>query len=262
MGVVTNLLGEALNSVIGNPKKALLIVFTGADAVFDSQKVADAAANALGNSAKQVLGSMTSQLGGGEAAKAYHVLEVQYNPAAIQLQANAEPVPFQYLQQNLDSGIPTQLQRPPSVVLSVELFFDDMNLADSFMWEKFTAGVSTQTASNIAAGVQKGAGRVWSVQAQTNGLLATLLRDSTRTVTFKWADMTFTGELTEAQGRYTMFSTSGRPVRSIVRLNITQQVRSEADIQYWNKALDKVFEQERLGGNELSAVSNLISLSV
>ena len=260
MSLTSGLMGEAVSSILGNPKKALLILFTGDEnPVFDSQTVAKAAENALSgglaNTAANVASGLQANLaqsamaGGlsGAAAAAqvtqYHVLEVQYNPSSISLQANADSIPIQYLQQNLDSGIPTQLQRPPSVVLSVELVFDAMNIFDSFMWDKFTSGVSAQSITNIATAAAKNKkenARVWSVKAQTNGLLAALMRDSTRTVIFKWADMTFSGEITEVQARYTMFSPTGRPVRSIVRLNITQQVKSTADTQYWDNAMDQL----------------------
>ena len=108
-------------------------------------------------------------------------------------------------------------------------------------------------------------GKVWSVKAQTNGLLAALMKESTRTVTFKWADMTFTGEATEAQARYTMFSPLGHPVRSVVRLNIIQQVRGQADITYWDKAFDKLFTPqdglaEAGGKSAMQQLGNLINI--
>ena len=277
MSLTSGLMGEAVSSILGNPKKALLILFTGDEnPVFDSQTVAKAAENALSgglaNTAANVASGLQANLaqsamaGGlsGAAAAAqvtqYHVLEVQYNPSSISLQANADSIPIQYLQQNLDSGIPTQLQRPPSVVLSVELVFDAMNIFDSFMWDKFTSGVSAQSITNIATAVSKDKGKVWSVKKQTNGLLAALMRDSTRTVIFKWADMTFSGELTEAQARYTMFSPTGRPVRSVVRLNITQQVKSTADIQYWDKAMDQLIANSSTTASQSGAASVKSSL--
>ena len=83
-------------------------------------------------------------------------------------------------------------------------------------------------------------------------------------MTFRWADMAFTGQLIEAQAEYTMFSVSGKPIRSKVRLNIAQQVESEADIQYWDKTLDKMFESGALEQSKTAAqtLGNLLNLDV
>ena len=80
--------------------------------------------------------------------------------------------------------------------------------------------------------------------SQTEGLVAALLRAGTRVVTFRWADMAFTGQLIEVAADYTMFSVSGKPIRSKVRMNIAQQVESDADFLSWDRALDKVFGDE------------------
>ncbi len=169
-----------------------------------------------------------------------HILEVQYNPASISLQANAQPVPFQYLQSNIDSGIPAQNMRDPSVVLTVDLYFDDMNTKDAFMIDKLrlSAGDIVTAGAGIARAIK---GKSYSVMPQTNGIIAALIRDETRTVTFKWSDMSFTGELSEVSANYTMFSVSGRPVRSCVNLRITQQVSASGDTSYWTRAFDGAF---------------------
>lgn len=167
------------------------------------------------------------------------VIQVQYNPAELTIQANAESIPFTCLQQNVDSGVPSQNIRPPMVVLSVPLYFDDMSPQDAFM-----AGRLNPAAGNIARdaeSLRRTDSGGCSVQPQTNGLLSLLLRPGTRAVTFLWGDMAFTGHVTEAAAEYTMFSTAGRPVRSTVRLNIAQQVESGTDLKYWDDALGRMF---------------------
>lgn len=252
------------SSVTGNINKAMLIVFSGNERKakkISTAKIAEKAAAALGKTSAQVAQSFSASMGG--QLSNFHVLEVQYNPSSIEIQANAEDLPMLYLQQNLEQGVPNQLMRPPAVTLHTELLFDAVNLADSFMWEKFTSGVSAQTAANIATANLKSKGAVWSVQDQTNGLLGALLSENTRTVIFKWADMTFAGDITEASARYTMFSTSGRPVRSHVTLRITQKVESTDDITYWDKALDGLFKND-LVSKERSALQkagNLMHLN-
>ena len=187
-----------------------------------------------------------------------HVMQVQYNPSSLTFQANAQPVPFTYLMQNIDENVPNQNNRPPMVVLSVELIFDAMTPTDAFLMDK------TRLAETAAAGVVSAVKGGYTVQPQTDGLIAAMLRPQTRLVTFRWADMAFTGHLIEAQADYSMFSGGGRPIRSKVRVNIAQQVESGADIQYWNDALDKMFES---GGfqnlkNTAQAVGNLLNLDM
>ena len=169
------------------------------------------------------------------------VMQVQYNPSSLSIQANAQPIPFTYLQQNVDSNVPNQNLRPPMVVLSVELIFDAMNPKDAFMMDKVRLSAG-DVASGAAAVVKEIKDKGYTVQPQTEGLLAALLRNDTRVVTFRWGDMAFTGQLYEVRADYTMFSTSGKPIRSKVLLNISQQVESNADITYWDKVLNKTFE--------------------
>lgn len=189
-----------------------------------------------------------------------HVMQVQYNPSSLHIQANAEQIPFTFLQQNIDAGVPNQNMRPPMVVLSVEMFFDAMNPADAFMFDKLR--LSLGSAVSDVAGVMKSKMGGYTVQKQTNGLVATVLRPKTKTVTFHWADMAFTGEVIEVEANYIMFSVSGKPIRSKVRMNISQKVESEADREYWRSALDNVFAEGNTAilKNTDQKVGNLLNL--
>lgn len=167
-----------------------------------------------------------------------YAMTVQYNPASIRFQANAQPMPFKYMQNNVDSSVPTQRTRNASIVMSVELIFDDTNIKDAFMADKLRVSASDAVTDLIAAKQAKKGG--YSVMLQTNAILAALLRDQTRNVIFQWADLSFQGELTEAQAAYTMFNVSGNPIRSTVSLNITQEFTKTAG-DNWEKTFDKVF---------------------
>ena len=246
------------DSALGSVQKALLIIHKLDASQIDSSQVAASAANALQGAAAGMAATSAAMQGAGMNTS---VMKVQYNPTSLSIQANAEAIPFTYLQQNIDSGIPNQSPRPPMVVLSVELIFDAMNPKDAFMAEKFslsTGGI----VSSVAGGIQTAKGGGYTVQPQTDGLIAALMRPSTRVVTFRWADMAFTGQLIEVQAEYTMFSVSGKPVRSKVRMNIAQQVESDADIQYWNKVLDTTFSGNgEAGGKDMGQqLGNLLNL--
>ena len=239
------MLNSALGSVLGGVQKAYLVIHKKDAQSINSAQVTAAAQNALVSAASN---AAAGALSGALSAAGVNatVLQVQYNPTSISIQGNAEPIPFTYLQQNVDNGVPNQNLRPPMVVLSVELIFDAMNPQDAFMLDKFRLSAG-KLVSDVAGIVQSFKGG-YTVQPQTEGLLTALMRPNTRVVTFRWADMAFTGQLIEVQADYTMFSVSGKPVRSKVRMNIAQQVESDADQKYWNDALDKMFKS----GNEVS----------
>ena len=251
------LINTLANSALGSVQKALLVIHKLDAAEVNSSQVAVSTANALLGAASGMSATSAAMTGAGMRAS---VMQVQYNPTSLSIQANAEAIPFTYLQQNIDSGIPNQSPRPPMVVLSVELIFDAMNPKDAFMAEKFslsTGGI----VSSVAGGIQAAKGG-YTVQPQTDGLIAALMKPDTRVVTFRWADMAFTGQLIEVQAEYTMFSVSGKPVRSKVRMNIAQQVESDADIQYWDKALDTMFKSgNEAGGKDMGQkLGNLLNL--
>ena len=250
-------IGDIAASALGNIQKALLIIHRKDAEEVDSAQVAASAERALRGAAAGMNATSAAMTKAGMDAC---VMQVQYNPATLSIQANAEAIPFTYLQQNVDSGIPNQSPRPPLVVLSVELLFDAMNPKDAFMAEKFSPSVGGAVSS--ASGIIQAAKGGYTVQPQTDGLISALMRPSTRVVTFRWADMAFTGQLIEVQAEYTMFSVSGRPVRSRVRMNIAQQVESGADIQYWNKALDDMIDSGALsqGKSAGQKLGNLLNL--
>lgn len=252
-------LSDYMAAATGAVQKAFLVIHEEDASDVDSmQGVSANTADALtAATAGSTLSAVSKSLSGAGLPMRNHVMQVQYNPSSLLLQANAEAIPFTYLMQNIDEGVPNQNQRPPMVVLSVELIFDAMTPTDAFLMDKtriVELGIST------AISKSKGG---YTVQPQTDGLVAAILRPQTRLVTFRWADMAFTGHLIELQADYTMFSSSGRPIRSKVRMNIAQQVESDADIQYWNKALDKMFASgnDQTLKNTAQSMGNLLNLN-
>lgn len=189
-------------------------------------------------------------------------MKVQFNPSSISFRASSTDIPFQYLQENTDPEIPAQGCRPPSISMSVTLIFDQVNVKDCFMLEKFK--LTTQDVAQLA--VNKGINTtVYSVQKQTNAFVGMMMNDDTRTVTFEWANLRFKGEVTEVRADYTMFSTSGRPVRSQVRLSLSQRLDEKADFDYWNKAFETCFPQSsrEFGGKSASEmITNLVNISL
>ncbi|MDR1321804.1 MAG: hypothetical protein LBK56_10325 [Gracilibacteraceae bacterium] len=218
-------------SFLGNTKKAFLVIHKEGNA--EEMNVASLAERALSIGAASGGAAISHAFGGGSKA---HAMQVQYNPASIVFRANADDVPARFLQQNVETEIPRQFTRPPSVVMSLQLLFDAVNVKDSFTADKFRLSAG----DILTAGAALFKKETYSVQAQTNALVAMLLRERTSLVTFHWANMNFCGIVSEVQARYVMFSVSGRPVRSTVQLSLTQEM-GDTDVAYWDKAFTKMF---------------------
>lgn len=249
---VKEALKSAGKNLLGNTDKAMIILHEASSSVMSGEAseqlgaiesaLGKAAAAGGGLNAQSVnMASATGDLG------AAWVLHVQYNPSSLALNANARSMQVKHLQSHVVEGIPNTVTVPPSVLLQVDLVFDAVNNKDAFMAEKFRFSASdiASVGAGIAMAYEK---KVFSVQSQTNGLLCALMRNNTRIATFRWADMSFTGEVSEVSARYTMFSVSGHPIRSVVTLKMTQQVHERSDIEYWDKAFDKCFSKNEASG--------------
>ena len=226
---------NALASVLGHPKKAFIIIHKNGSAPVKSKDIVEQTEKKLSSPI-----ALFSAPGGVGAMD--HVLQVQYNPSSISFQGNAFARQMKTLKQSDDDEIPTQLDRPPSVTMSVDLIFDACNNKDSFMMDKLRVSAN-DIASDVSAAIHAFKAP-YSVQPQTNGLLAMVMFSKYNNVTFHWAETTFTGVVNEAQAKYTMFSVSGRPVRSVIQLKIRQRISGKADASYWNDAFDKCFGAE------------------
>lgn len=260
-----SVLSAADTLLTGNPKKAKLTINTVSSSTAAGS--AGALASQLVSQTAQALtqGSVSAAGSTGGLSK---TLTVHYNPSSIQLQANADAVDVSYLLKNVDNGVPRQQTRPPSITMSVELVFDDMNVKDAFMAEKFKLLSMSESISGLASSgaalYRTATGQNYSVQAQTNGIVALLMSKNTRQVTFSWANLSFSGEVNQVQARYTMFSTSGRPVRSVVTLILVQEFSNQTDRDKWNTAFDTGFKASlsKAGNRSVGqTVGNILNIS-
>lgn len=167
-------------------------------------------------------------------------IEVQYNPSSLTLTANVDSIQYASLQKNACETIPNQNTRLPTVVLSVELYFDAMNPRDAFMIDK-----ARLSAGDAVTGISRLAHQSYSVQPQTAAMLALPMREESKHVTFRWGEMAFTGVVSEIQAEYTMFSVSGKPIRSHVYMNISQEIASEGEEKYWDAVIDRMFKKKQ-----------------
>lgn len=172
----------------------------------------------------------------------FHVMQVKYNPSSIKMSTKAGSYTQYAGIGAMGVNQVTQVTIPAETNMTVELIFDDVNILDAFMWERF----QMTTGSTISAGasvIKQIAKDGYSVQAQVDGLVALLTQEHSRHVLFYWSEMAFAGEVTNVQARYTMFNPQGHPVRGVVSLNIVQNeaVQGSSDSKYWEQAFQNLF---------------------
>lgn len=245
------------SSLTGNIKKAVLIFGTGSSS-------ASAGASIGGTSLKAMTAQMLNRSGLTNESlidtTGARYLEVQYNPSSIRFSASVDAVQMRSLQNSMEEGVLNQSCRGPSIVMTVDLVFNDVNVKDAFMADKFRVSANdivTDVSSSVINAMRGG----YTVQPQCNGLLASTVGEEYRFVTFQWADMSFSGELTDVNVQYGMFSVSGKPIHGVVTLRITQQLSTSAEETKWNTSkFDECFnnKQNRSTGQ---VVSNLINIT-
>ena len=230
---------DLVSSITGNVESAYLVIkdyrTAGSQLAAAPGSSLAQAASVIAQRAQTALaqGSGGASAGDGGTDKRF---QVQFNPSELQVYAINEVI-------HKSSAVVSGQERPqtsdavlkPRVDLNVPLIFDQMNLYDSFMADKFTSGLgSAQTVSNIASAVGTAKGKVWSVQPQVEGLIAALRNPFTRNVGFYWSTFSFVGQLINVRSQYTMFSTSGRPVRARVLLQIRQELDPDKLLGWYN----------------------------
>jgi len=103
--------------------------------------------------------------------------------------------------------------------------------------------------------------KTYTVQPYVEGLISALRNNSTKMMTFQWADFSFSGFLVSINARYTMFSVSGHPVRAEVQLRMRQNVDS-IERNKWISDFEKMVGAHESFTTAGQKVSNLMNLSL
>ncbi len=199
--------------------------------------------------------------------KSYIALEVQFNPTSLRLETSAGR------QLNYDGGSGNvelkQFRAPSSTSLSMELLFDDV-----YNNEAFGSGDSPISGKGVVNMVDAGFNgkKEHSVMRVMEGLLSLLAIPAARQVIFFWGNMSFRGEVTEVDEKYTMFNKKGQPIRGTVHLNIRQGDASadamledlafRYDDAYWEDAFDDTFQAPGGGGGLLDTMNSYTNNSL
>ena len=244
------------SSLTGDIQKAVLIFGTGSSSTSNGEATGGTSLNKMTAQMLNRKGLFNESLIDTTGTR---YLEVQYNPASIQFSASVDAVQMRGVQNKLEEGVHNQSCRGPSIIMTVDLVFNEVNVKDAFMTDKFR--VSANDIVTDVSSVVHSLGSGYSVQPQSNGLIASTVGEAYRFVTFQWADMSFSGELTDVNVQYGMFSVSGRPIHSVVTLRITQQLTSSAENTKWNTSKFNECFDDKQKSSVGQKVGNLLNIT-
>lgn len=184
--------------------------------------------------------------------------QVQFNPSDLQIEGYGGGRIANIAYNNPDnkdkvsSSNVTMMPMPVYVKMSVKLLFDRMDPGDCFLSAKTNVSFSSDVTS-VVKGVTRGfTGKSkLTVQEEVEGLIAALRSTYTRCITFNWGDMSYQGILNRVASQYTMFDSSGEPVRAVVQLSLicADETVSPNSLGSWQDAYNTAF-----GGGSKSLV--------
>lgn len=206
-----------------------------------------------------ILGSGLQNLANTTLKGSKRQFQVQFNPSDLQIEGhgggrmvttsfnNAKP------EDKNGSGSINFIPVPIYISLNVKLLFDRMDPNDCFLSAKTNVAPSEMGKSLIKTGLNAfGKNKKMTVQQEVEGLIAALRSPYTRCITFQWGDMSYTGVLNRVSAQYTMFNSSGIPVRAVVQLSLicADETVSPNSLGTWKDAYETAF-----GGGSQSLVS-------
>lgn len=265
--MIPGVINQAWNSALGNVERAVIEIIE-----YDSKNrqkeavIQKKAENVLTKAEKSSgLNQETGQISG--TSRKYLV---QFNPEKLTLEAEGSCV--EEKGGNTDKTDDTESETKikygvlkANITLTVTLIFNQVNVEDSFLWEKFRLDPSALIAGTIR-GIGNGVtGREYTVQTEVEGFLAALRNRNRREIIFSWGDTEYRGILSSVNSTYKMFSVSGKPVHAEVTLKIdcTKDGAGKNSLGVWEQYYREVFlEADGLNLERgVQNVGNLFQLS-
>lgn len=237
MDVLSNL-KDAGAQAMGNIETATLVIYDYRETAEAFSGVSAGGAGTLGKLTSSVLSSGQTPP---QSRRLERTMRVKFNPSKLTVNASALPLGKKNAE---DAESRTISAEQAKLNLTTVLFFDDMDTYDSFLWDKYVAGPGAlEGFANVGKAAMAGRRKAHSVQPEVESLVAALRNPYTRLISFRWNEFAFTGMLNTVQARYTMFSSSGRPVRAQVLLRIQHEMKSSM-LQGWYASFEKAFGGE------------------
>ncbi len=222
---------ELKDNITGNVEHAVIII---------EDKRQDSAAGMAGAAVSGIRQKVKKQF------------RVQFNPSSLRLRTDRRKKdPKKDVSEKTTASDNISMDFPRNT-MSVKLIFDQVNNQDAFMNENLVLNPAS-IAGQVTHTVKK---EEYTVQPCVDGFIAAIRNPDTRKLIFQWGDFTFIGNLESVSAVYTMFSTSGRPVRAEVTLSVAANRADRDTVGY------KKFDTDGLPGKpgSIQKVGNLLNL--
>lgn len=163
--------------------------------------------------AKLTLGGASgSDLFSADAGKTI-TIQMPFNPSTLRFRAIAGGGHM------VTTNIGTQYQNlDPRIEISFTMFVEDIDTTDAFLYERINSGGSAVGLAKSAVNMLSG--KSHSVAVYVEGILAALRTEPHSQITFEWGKMKYSGALNTVNARYTMFNTSGNPIKAEIDIRM------------------------------------------
>lgn len=133
------------------------------------------------------------------------------------------------------SGGITYEEAGTHIEMSVQLIFDDTNHLTAFPGDIYGMNASNALGAAGGAAAKKLLGGRPSIQEEVEAFLGMLRSKYTRSVSFVWGSMAYTGICNSVGAKYTLFKPSGEPIRAQVnfRMICADESVSKGQMGYW-----------------------------
>ncbi len=202
-------------------------------------------------------------------------IPVQFNPASMRMDSLQGKVKSMNSSGNNTAKLLNEQEFSGRTKLSFDLIFDDVNLQDAFMLQEVFDLNATKIVDK-AASIYSHGQNIFTVKPRMELFMSLLVSPVTQHVIFHWGKMVFRGQVTGVTNQYTMFNTSGYPVRGTMHLEITQDDRKEGkkdkdhqgdnfsyqNIQ-WKNSFQRTFVKGKGGGTSTAKAlfnNNILNL--
>ncbi len=196
------------------------------------------------------------------------IFTVQFNPSELTISGSGGGF---VRQQNYIEGAASSIDyqaMKTNVTMSCKLIFDESDPVGSFSplsWPGGAGGITDLNPVVLSQDVYKAAKSIKNgtkVRTEVSAFLAAVRNEYCQRVGFSWGENHYEGDVNNVSAQYTMFNTSGEPVRAIVNFSMLMinpndpaQANSAAQLldPTWMKAYKKMFSIT--GKNPVSRLS-------
>ena len=192
--------------------------------------------------------ALVNMPGMGTPTSKYILVEVQYNPASVRMEAKGGQYKSMDRNGAIGSGSASAIvdrDEPVQKECKFQIVIDDTNNSDAFGISdntSLTVGNIVESASSIA---KSATGTNFSVKAKCEALMGLVLQSHLQDMIFCYGKMSFHGKLIDCSVHYTMFNKQGNPIRATIDMTLWQPADTDLfayDVAEWHKKWQQAFK--------------------